>query len=49
MNRSLEGWEQVMNKREQQLWQISLAVVLYRFQKNIITILIWNSHEVQLS
>ena len=33
MNRSLKGWEQVMNKREQQLWQISLAVVLYRFQK----------------
>ena len=33
MNRSLEGWERVMNKREQQLWQISLAVVLYRFQK----------------
>eukprot|EP00435_Cladocopium_sp_Y103_P001498 s4960_g1.t1 len=32
MLRSLDGWEQVMNKREAQLWQIALAVVLYRYQ-----------------
>ena len=33
MNRSLQGWENVMEQRFQKLWQIALAIVLYQHQR----------------